>query len=155
MKEIRTTKEEIAAHTVDGVMNLVLRRIAEELTGIDSERWATEAKKHAYEHPINYNASTGVFEIDSMHLKVLCEEMNEKWNLEIKEINATLRTILGSKLDIHTNRKQTTATIEDSGLQKRLGDKRHVRVYRYFLNVNMFISSVIKPDVQKADDSLF
>jgi hypothetical protein len=153
-KEIKTTKEEIHQRTVEGMISNILKRVSEEFVDIEKDKWATDPEKHMYQTPIHFSLSTGMFEIDTIHLKVLVEELNEGDPVELKLINSALRHVLGSKFDYRANRRQTTATIEDFGLQKQLGDKKYVRTYKYHLNVYQFIQKQAKLTT-KAESSLF
>jgi hypothetical protein len=153
-REIKTTKEEIHQNTVEGMVSTVLTRIAEEFVDIEKEKWATSPEKHVYETPINFSATSGIFEVDTVHLKVLIEEINQGDAINLKTINSALKHVLGSKFDFKANRRQTTATIEDFGLQKQFGDKKYIRTYRYFLSVYQFIKKQATVN-SKPESSLF
>lgn len=154
-REIKTVKDEIAAGTIEGILSGVIKRIAEEFAGIEKEKWATDHEKHVYAAPMTYNYQSGIFEVDTMHLKILCEENNNGETVDLKVINATLRTIIGSKFNVMQSRKQTTATIEDEGLRRQLNGKRHIRVYRYFLNIDHFVDKARIKEPLKTEGSLF
>jgi hypothetical protein len=154
-REIKAVKDEIAASTTEGLIANVVKRVAEELAGIEKEKWATTFDKHAYTLPIAYNHTSGIFEMDTMHIKVLCEENNNGEKIDLKVINATLKLILGSKPGSFNNRKQTTATIEDEGLQRQMEGKRHIRVYRYYFQVDHYVDVARIKEPMKTEGSLF
>lgn len=139
--EIKQTKDDISEGTTEGMVRTVLKRISEEFLGLQSEQWATDPTQHLYGAKIEFSPSTKVFEVENLHVKVLCEEMNNGEEIEMKVINQTLKAILGPSFDIKNNRRQTTATISDENLQKALGGKRHIRVYRYTLNAEDFVDT--------------
>jgi hypothetical protein len=154
-REIKTVKDEIAASTTEGLLTNIIKRVAEELAGIEKEKWATNYDKHAYTLPIAHSHTSGIFEMDTMHFKVLCEENNNGEAIDLKLINATLKLILGSKQGNAYNRKQTTATIEDEGLQRQMDGKRHIRVYRYYLQMDHYVDAARIKEPMKTEGSLF
>lgn len=154
-KEIRAVKEEIAAGTVEGMISNVLRTVAEELTGLSKDKWATETNKHSYEVPIRYHESTGMFEIDTMHIKVFCEELHTTADLDFKLIDSAMRNVLGAKFNYKENRKRTHVTIDEVGLRKQMKDRKHVRVNRYYLRVTQFVTPERLSIPTMTDTSLF
>lgn len=157
-KKIKGLKQEISNATIEGTLKNVLKHVSEELIGFEKTKWATDTSKHLYDTPIKYDSNTGLFEIDTLHMKVLCEEMNDNETLDLKTINAKIKNILSSDFDVNKHRQRTVATITDESLRKHFGDKRQIKVYRYFLNVNEFVAKEIVQTMMsknKADDSLF
>lgn len=139
--EVKQAKEEVSVGTVEGMVREVLTRIAEELVGLEKDTWATENLNdtRAYFHRVTYSHSTKTFEVDSLYVKVLCEELNGGISIDMKIINQTMKNIFGPGFNPKTHRKQTTATITDEGLQRAMNGKRQLRVYRYVLSAEDFI----------------
>jgi hypothetical protein len=145
--EVKEAKEEIANSTIEGMIRSVLKRITRELIGLEPDKWATTKHEHAYDHPITYSPQTKTFEVDNLHIKVLCEEMNSGERIDLKVVTQTLKSILGPTFDVTKSRRSTTATIADENLQKALDGKRQIRVYRYMLQADMFVTG---DDLNKA-----
>lgn len=139
-EEIKQTKEEIAENTVEGMVKRILKTVARELTGIEKRLWATDKELHLYTADIPYNAPTQTFEIDTLHIKMLCEEMDSTQEIELKQVNSLMKSILGPKFDLKEKRRKTTASLTDESLQKLFGGKRTLHVYRYILNIQDFLS---------------
>lgn len=137
--DVKDSKEEISSGTVEGMLRILLNQIAEEHLGIRREKWATTPGDHLYAKQITYSHATQMFEVDTMHLKVLCEEMNHGLQVDIKTINATMKAILGSSFNKNLHRVQTTATLVSENLQRAMGNARQVRVYKYTLSVRDFV----------------
>lgn len=142
--EIEVTKTEIASGTVEGMVYEVLRRVADELTNFEPDKWATIPQHHSYTKPIKYSVLEDIFEIDSMHVKVLVESLNGGENIDLKDINATIKMLLGPDFDLKERRKQTTATINDDELRRRLNGSKTVKVYRYYLKARDFSNVPVK-----------
>lgn len=131
--EVKGAKDDIAGSTVEGMIRNVITRVAEELLGVEEEKWALDPRLHVYATPINYSAHTGLFEIDTLHLKTFCEELNDGEEIPMKVINSTIKAILGPNFDEKKNRRQTSATIHDENLIRQMNGKKSFRVYRYYL----------------------
>ena len=140
-KEVKQSKAEVSEGTTEGMVRSILKRVSEELLGMEKDIWATEPTQHLYNTRIGWSATTRVFEIDNLHIKILCEEMNNGEVMDMKTVNQTLKAILGPGFDSKKSRRQTTATISDENLQRAMGGKRTVRVYRYFLNAEDFVDT--------------
>lgn len=138
-KEVKQSKDEVAEGTTEGMIRTILKRVAEEHLGMETDIWATDSHQHLYQTPIDFSPTTKLFEIDNLHVKVLCEELNSGINMEMKVVTQTLKAILGPSFDPKKSRKQTTATITDENLQRAMNGKKHIRVYRYFLNAEDFV----------------
>lgn len=157
-REIKHTKDEISAGTIEGMIKNLLVRISEEVHGIEKERWALTPDLHLYNEPIRNSADGGGFELDTLHIKILCEELNNNEEIRIKEINAAMKNVLHADYDLVNGRTRTTVTIRNDELRKHLGDKSTMKIYKYFLNTKDYLSPVaakIKTTVEKAEDSLF
>lgn len=150
--EIKQSKKEIDESTVEGMVRSVLKRVSEEYLGMQSEIWATDPTQHLYSSKIDYSHTTRVFEIDNLHVKVLCEELSNGEDIEMKTINQTLKAVLGPSFDVKRHRKQTTATIADENLQHQLGGKKHIRVYRYYLNAEDYVDTTEYNKYRTAND---
>lgn len=138
--EVRQTKDDISSGTVEGMIRSILKRVARELAGAENEKWATTHDKHIYNVPIGHASTLKTFDIDNLHIKVLCEELNTDVPVDLGTVNRTLKALMGPDYDMEKRRRQTTATITDENLQKQLNGKRNIRVYRYTMDIENFLS---------------
>lgn len=133
-KEIERTKREVADGTLEGMVTTALKRVANELTGIEVDKWATNPANHLYKKRIEYHEITGKFEIDSMHFKELVEGLSAGVPVELPLLHATIKNVLGQKFDLDRSRIATTITLQEEALQKKMGDMRTVRGYKYWID---------------------
>lgn len=153
-KEIEQTKQEVADSTLEGRVSTVLTRVSNELMGVEPEIWATNPELHLYRDKISFREETKTFEINSLHFKVLVEELAGGEEVDLKLLHATIKSILGPDFDIKTSRINTTITISDELLQRKLGDSKTIRGYRYFINAKDWMDTT-KSTLKPSDMTLF
>ena len=157
-QEIEQTKKEVADQTLEGMLGNLLKRAANELKGIEKDKWVTDHAIHQYTKPIQYDHITGIMILDSMHFKMLVEEMAQGKPVDLKLLHSTLRNVLGPNFDYKNSRKQTTITINDEGLQRRMNDNRTIRGYLYTIRIDDWAddtSGTIRVPTDESDDELF
>lgn len=158
--DIKNSKAETALNTLEGKVKHVLLSIAEEVLGVSRTPWVL-GKSHLYDKEISADPKSLVFSLDSMHFKVLCEELanDPNDNYLFKEINDAIKNVVGKDFDIKKNRKPTRITINDENLLRAMQGKKYPHGYRYTFNARQFITQQMQKleysEEPEAAESLF
>lgn len=141
-QEVKGTKEEIAEGSTEGMIKRVLSTVAREVTNVVNDKWATDnSGTHLFEHVIHYDKTLRQFEIDTLQIKLLCEELDTELNLSLKLVKRTLDNILGSKYrEAEAKPKRTSIKLINENLIRLFNGKQAVHAYRYLLDVRDFLT---------------
>jgi hypothetical protein len=154
--EIIEIKEDVAMDTLEGKIKYILKSASEEVLGLAKNRWVIEAN-HIYDKPITADKKAGTFELDTVHIKVLAEELDPSKDYKLPEINKALKRALGKGFNLKRDGVKTRATINDEGLERKL--TRYPSTYRIPFNARDFIPKaaehIIYDQNEEAEESLF
>lgn len=134
---VKEMKKEISMNTLEGKLEYIFVTISEEILGYAKRHWVLNTS-HIYDKPIDVSGEN--FQIDSVHLKVLAEEMDATQDFNLKQIHAAMKNVLGKSFDIKKHRIETRMTFNDDGLIRQFGFKKNTNGYRWTLNVRQFIT---------------
>lgn len=143
-------KKEITENTLEGMITTVLKKTATEfierkIGRVSEEAWATDFDKHLYNVPIPFNDMSNTFIIDSLHLKTLCEELDNGRLKDIHLIQNTIKTLLGPNYDFLKSRVRTTLSFgRIENLVKQMGNQQSIRAYKYHINALEWIEDELR-----------
>jgi hypothetical protein len=130
-------KKEISLNSLEGKLEYIFLSISEEALGYGKRKWVLNTS-HSYDKPIHLSGD--IFEIDSVHLKVLSEEIDTTQDYTLKQIHNAMKNVLGKTFDVKKHRIETRMTLNDDGLIRQFGYKKNTNGYRWTLNIRQFIS---------------
>lgn len=138
---IQSNKEETALDTLEGKMKHILVSISEEILGYAKRPWVLGVN-HSYDKDIFVNKETGNFEVDSMHLKVFAEELENDPNraYSFKDIHAAVKNIMPRDWDFKSRKIGTRITINDDNLLRQMNGKKYPHGAKFIFNVREFIT---------------
>lgn len=140
-QEIVKTKEEISDATLEGKIRRIFKTAAMELTGLEKSKWVTNRVGTLYDKEINYNKAMGKFEIDNVHIKMLCEEIDTESPVSLTQVHKTVRNIMGPGFKKGEHFIYTSTTFPNENLQKLFGGKTGSKCYRYTLGIQDFLTN--------------
>lgn len=135
---IKEKKEETNLETLDGKIKHILLTISEEVLGLTDKRLFTESN-HIYDKEITVDRKNGIFQLDSMHLKVFAEEMDMEQEYVFKDIHNAVKAIMGKSFSFKTNAQPCKITINDDNLMRALNNKKYVHGQRITFKARDFI----------------
>lgn len=155
---IQSNKEESALNTLEGKLKHILVSISEEILG-RSKRPSFTSGTHQYDREIFVDRSTLNFELDSMHLKVFIEELEDDPNrlYQFKEIHAAIKNIMPREWDFKNRKIATKITLTDQDLIRQMNGKRYPHGAKFIFNAREFITKqqeIIKY-TENASEELF
>ena len=156
--EIEDQKKETSRSTLDGKIKFILLSISEEILGYSNNPWVLKSD-HLYNKQIPYSTD-GTFEIDTMHFKVLAEELADdpNENYTPKQIHAAVKNVMGRNFNMKQRIKPTRLAITDENLIRQMNGKKYPHGNRYTFNVREFITKrleSIKYNSDQPEESLF
>src|SRR4051794_32611963 len=95
--------------------------IAKEAVGLTKKNWVLGCS-HAYDKPIVIDKNTGIFEVDTIQLKVLAEELSNdpNDNYPTRYLNVAVKNIMGKDFDFKEHRQYTRMMLSDKNLIKKM-----------------------------------